>query len=225
MNKKALTNTTPIKELPLEMFKHIESFLHPLNALALRATNKMSASTINTHNQAKRYLQQKLEHKGLGNLFIKNTAMRFVRHIHTKPSDKQQNAIAQAIASDNSAQGREFMLAVMPYMTYNGKRRLPYVIDTGNSELARQLMYNYLDWIFIFYPKRMPTDNQRKAIAQAFASDNSEKGREFMYDIIKKIITYTRKDDSALFVLSPGSMTSVSRHPGPNRVNISGVWT
>ena len=154
MNKKALTNTTPFKELPLEMFKHIESFLHPLNALALRATNKMSASTINTHNQAKHYLQQMFEHKGLGNLFIKNTAMRFLRHIHTKPSDKQ-----------------------------------------------------------------------RKAIAQAIASDNSEKGRKFMYDLIKKIITHTQKDDSALFVLSPGSMTSVSRHPAPNRVNISGVWT
>ena len=184
-----------------------------------------------THNQAKHYLQQMLEHKGRGNLFNRKpgdpaTHIRYLLEIKTTPSIKQRQALGDAITSDNSEQGIQFVLDVIKHSLASNHRvhprtsrthlaRAPVFLIQNSSEKGALIVH----WNSIFWPRdSKPTDKQRKAIAQAITSDKSEQGREFMYDFIQSIIRYTRKDDSALYVLSPASMTSVSSQPGPERV-------
>ena len=69
-----------------------------------------------------------------------------------------------------------------------------------------------------------PTDHQRLALARAITGDDSKEGIEFMYKLIQKITrrrtgytggVYTGMN--AVKILSPRSLASVYRTPGPGR--------
>ena len=61
-----------------------------------------------------------------------------------------------------------------------------------------------------------PTDHQRLALARAITGDNSEKGIEYMYKLIKKI-RRGRSATSTVNTLSPRSLASMYSKKGPGR--------
>jgi hypothetical protein len=65
-----------------------------------------------------------------------------------------------------------------------------------------------------------PTDKQRLALAQAITSDKSKEGTDFMYKLIKKIISQRKGRLSAVHTLSPRLMASMYRTQAPGRRKI-----
>jgi hypothetical protein len=64
------------------------------------------------HEQAKRYLEKMFTHQGSGNLFGIRPVV-FPRMSGAKPTNAQRSALAKAITSDDSKEGKEFMYKLL----------------------------------------------------------------------------------------------------------------
>jgi hypothetical protein len=88
----------------------------------------------------------------------------------------------------------------------------------GNGNLFGMNAYFNKPLVFPGMHGAAPTDHQRLALARAITGDNSKEGVEFMYKLIKKIISRRKGGRmSAVRTLSPRSMAAMYSKKGPGR--------
>ena len=179
--------------LPPDVLKHVASFLHPVNTVALRATSSAFRSAVNRYPTKQKalnvlpspYFNPSRVHRVSQNKLIMNTSgRRYMKH----------------------DQARKYLEKMF---THNGNGNI-FRRDNSNR--------NAMPLVFPGMYGAAPTDHQRLALAQAITSDNSKEGIEFMYKLIKKITSRRRRGlVSAVRTLSPGSLASMHRTQGPGR--------
>ena len=189
--------------LPPDVLKHVASFLHPVNTVALRQTSSAFRGAVNRHP-------------------TKRNALRVLAHPYPGSSFQRPEQIYP------TAQNRLIMnTSGRRYMKHDQARKYLEKMFTkkGNGNLfgMRTLVFgvpldNKKPVVFPGMIGAAPTDHQRLALARAITSDNSKEGVEFMYKLIKKIISRRKGGRaSSVHALSPRSMAAMYSKKGPGR--------
>lgn len=180
--------------LPVDVLKHVASFLHPVNTVALRQTSTQLRDTVKRHPTKENALRSK---------WTRNTF------------DSKKYISGLIPVSQNrfvmKSSGRRYM------KHDDAKKYLEKMFTNKNFRtnlFAPQLYSKSL--IFPGMYGTVPTDRQRLALAQAITSDNSKQGIEFMYRLIKRIVR-GHKLNHEFHTLSPRSMASMYSKKGPGR--------
>jgi hypothetical protein len=190
------TRSTPRRKgnpttLPPELLKHMSSFLHPVNRVALRQTSSAFRGAVNRHP-------------------TKRNALRVLAHPYPGSSFHRPEQIYPA------AQNRLIMnTSGRRYMKHDQARKYLEKMFTykGSGNL-----FGMRPLVFPAMSGATPTDKQRLALAQAITSDTSKEGTEFMYKLIKKIRSPgTSTGDHSIRTLSPRSMAAMYSKKGPGR--------
>lgn len=187
--------------LPPELLKHVSSFLHPVNTVALRQTSSAFRGAVNRYP-------------------TKRNALRVLAHPYPRSSFKHPERIYP------EAQNRLIMnTSGRRYMKHDQARKYLEKMFThkGNGNLFGKKAYRnhfgtYKPLVFPGMYGAAPTDHQRLALARAITGDKSKEGVEFMYKLIKKIISRRKGGKmSAVRALSPRSMAAMYSKKGPGR--------
>ena len=181
--------------LPPDVLKHVASFLHPVNTVALRQTSSAFRGAVNRH-PTKRNALRVLAHPYPGSIYDRPEGL---------------NTIAQNRLIMNTS-GRH-------YMKHDQTRK--YLEKMFTHEGFGNLFRSSLGREPLIFPGMygaIPTDHQRLALARAITGDNSKEGIEFMYKLIKKIISRRKGGRaSSVHALSPRSMAAMYSKKGPGR--------
>eukprot|EP00966_Prymnesium_polylepis_P039204 910130-Prymnesium_polylepis.1 len=184
--------------LPSDVLKHVASFLHPVNTVALRQTSRAFRGAVNRHPTKRnalrslaipfsRYSQPEGMYPAAQNRFIMNTSgRRYMKH------DQARMYLEKMFT--HKGNGNIFGASLNP--------------SQGMGPLVFPGMYG-----------AVPTDHQRLALARAITGDNSKEGIDFMYKLIKRIRSRrnVRGAQSAVSALSPRSLASMYSKKGPGR--------
>lgn len=193
----------PTEVLPPELLKHVSSFLHPVNRVALRQTSTKLHNEINQYRTKRNVIPT-----------LRDSAVLFHREQQALESNGLRKANLNRILMRTS--GRKYMKhdQARKYLEEMFKHKGP-----GNLFGTR---FN-TPLIFPAMSGAKPTDKQRLALAQAITSDTSNEGTQFMYKLIKKIRSrrYTRLFNSNMVHhMSPRLLASMYRTQGPGRKRV-----
>ena len=179
--------------IPPELLKHVSSFLHPVNRVALRQTSSAFRGGVNRHP-------------------TKQNALRSLGPVALRRYPTAQNRLIMSTSGRHYMKHDQLRNYLEKMFTHKGNGNI-FVKDIRNREKAL---------IFPGMYGAVPTDNQRLALARAITSDNSKEGIEFMYKLIKRIIS-RRKGvrTSAVRTISPRSLASMYTTQGPGRRQVS----
>lgn len=192
----------PTKVLPPELLKHVASFLHPVNTVALRQTSSGFRGAVNrypTKQNALRYIPG----------YRYNPNAPFWQHVRSNPAAQNKMIMTSS--------GRR-------YMKHDQARKYLEKMFThkGNGKIFGASLNPSQGMGPLVFPGMygaVPTDHQRLALARAITGDKSEEGIDFMYKLIQRIGSRrnTTGAQSAVRTLSPSSLASMYRTHGPGR--------
>jgi hypothetical protein len=192
----------PTKVLPPELLRHVSSFLHPVNRVALRQTSTQLHNDINRYRTKRNVIPT-----------LRDSVVLFPRERQALESNGLRNANLNRILMRTS--GRKYMKSAeaRKYLEEMFKHK-----GSGNlfgTHFNRPLVFPAMSGA-------TPTDKQRLALAQAITSDTSNEGTQFMYKLIKKIKSRRYQhgrpvNGNKVHHLSHRSMASMYSKPGPGR--------